>query len=282
MKNDLTFGPRCTWLAGQSDSPERVAEAAGVQGLRRASWAEGVAACYAESGVEPSCLVTAPIDGWVLVASTRLPHLRGEDELSPLLERASAWLGGATVQAFASLPKVDYQAWALAENGRRARSFYWFGPEERWSEDGERTPAEAMLRLPVDDPRKTVAEHVFKLAAVWSVDPTSIAARGLPGEVWVGSLPDPEADVRAARERARGLASRDVDAAMEALAQSNAVPDAPAETAASEKPAKLEGMATHMASLGYTIEWAPDRSRFRAVPPPALPLPPMSFGLDDV
>lgn len=282
MRNDLSFGPKCTWLAAQSDSPEKVAEAAGVQGLRRASWAEGIAACYAESGSEPSCLVTGPIDGWVLAASTRFPHLRRDGEMSQLLEHASTWLGGAVVQSFASLPKVDYQAWALAESSRCVRSFYWFGPEEDWKEEGERTPAEAMLRLPVDDPRKTVAEHVFKLAAIWSIDPTSIAARGLPGEVWVGSLPDPEADVRAARERARDLASRDVDAAMEALASAAVEPEVTNETPPSDKPAKLEGMATHMASLGYVIEWAPDRSRFRAVPPPALPFPPMSFGLDDV
>ena len=68
------------------------------------------------------------------VASTRLPHLRGEDELSPLLERVSAWLRGEQVQGFASIPRGDYQAWAMAESGRRVRSFYYFGAEDAWKE----------------------------------------------------------------------------------------------------------------------------------------------------
>lgn len=279
-----TFGPGLTWLAVRSDAPERVAEGAGVRDLRRAPWAQGVAAAYAASGEEPSCLVTPPIDGWVLLASARLPHLRGAGELQSLLERTSAWARGAEVQAFASLPMADYQAWARASEGRLARSFYWFGPEDQAREHGERTPDEAALGLPGDDPSRTTVEHVLAVAARWSLDPTGLVGRGLaPAEVWVGSLPDPEAEREARREQVRDQASRDVDEAMAALVESDiASVTPPPETPPEERAQKLEGMAAHMASLGYQVTWSADRTRFDATPPEGAALPPMSFGLDDV
>jgi hypothetical protein len=272
-------------LAAKSDAPERVAEAAGVTGLRRAaSWQDGVAAVHAESGDEPSCLVAGPIDGWVLVASTRLPHLRGENALAPLLERASARLDGAEVQAFASLPMQSYAAWARARAGKVVRSFYGSGAEDAGREAGDATEAERELGLPGDDPSKTSADDVLAVAARWSLDPTSIPLREVAGmPLWTGSLPDPEAELNAARERARDLASRDVDAAMAQLEASNLLPDEPPPpTSAAEKAEKLAGMATHMASLGYTVAWAADRRSFAATPPEGSPFPPMSFGLDDV
>lgn len=279
-----TFGHGITWLAARSDAPERVAEGAGVRDLRRAPWGQGVAAAYAASGEEPSCLVTPPIDGWVLVASTRLPHLRGEGELQALLERTSAWARGAEVQAFASLTMADYQAWARARDGRLERSFYWFGAEDQAREHGDRTPDEAELRVPADDASKTTPDHVLAVAARWSLDPTALAARGLaPAEVWVGSLPDPEAAREARREQVRDQASRDVEQAMAALVEGDiASVTPPPETPPEERAQKLEGMAAHMASLGYQVTWAADRTRFDAAPPEGTPLPPMSFGLDDV
>lgn len=285
MSTPPTFGRRCSWLAVWSEAPERVAEAAGVRGLRRAaSWADGVAAVHAGSGDEPSCLIAGPIDGWVLVASTRLPHLRGANELTPLLERASSRLDGAEVQAFASLPLQSYAAWARATGGRVVRSFYGSGAEDAGRETGERTPAEHDLSLPGDDPSKTTADDVLAIAARWSLDPTTVRLpEGAALPVWVGSLPDPEAELEAARERARDLASRDVDAAMAELEASNLLPEEPPPpTSAAEKVEKLAGMATHMASLGYAVEWAADRRSFAATPPAGLPFPPMSFSLDDV
>ncbi len=285
MTTRETFGPGLTWLAARSDAPERVAEGAGVRDLRRVPWAQGLAAAYARSGEEPSCLVTPSIDGWVLVASVRLPHLRGDEgELQSLLERTSAWARGAEVQAFASLPMADYQAWARAAEGRLARSFYWFGAEDHAREAGDRTPEEAGLGLPAADPSKTTLESVLAVAAGWSLDPTTIAARGLaPAEVWVGSLPDPEAERQARREQVRDQASRDVEEAMAALVESDLASVAPpAETRPEERAQKLEGMAAHMAALGYQVTWAADRTRFDAAPPDGSPLPPMSFGLDDV
>lgn len=283
MSTPPTFGRRCSWLAVRSEAPERVAEATGVRGLRRASsWADGVAAVHAESGAEPSCLVAGPIDGWVLVASTRLPHLRGENELAPLLERASSQLGGAEVQAFASLPMQSYAAWARAKGGKVARSFYGSGAEDAGRATGEPTTAEQDLGLPGDDPARTSADDVLAIAARWSFDPTTIREVAVM-PTWVGSLPDPEAELIAAREKARELAARDVDAAMAALEASNLLPEEPPPpTSAAEKVEKLAGMATHMASLGYTVAWAGDKRSFAATPPDGSPFPPMSFGLDDV
>lgn len=284
MSTRDAFGTGSSWLAARSDAPERVAEGAGVRDLRRVPWEEGLAAARAPSGQEPSCLVTPPIDGWVLVASTRLPQLRGEDELTALLERASAWARGAEVQAFASLPLPDYQAWARAREGRLTRSFYWCGAEDQAREVGERTPEEASLGVPGVDPSGVTAEHVLAVAARWGLDPTALAARGLaPAEVWVGSLPDPEAAREALREQVRDQASRDVEEAMAALVEGDIVAvTPPPETPEGERAQKLEGMAAHMASLGYQVTWAPDRARFDAAPPEGTALPPMSFGLDDV
>ncbi|MBX3466703.1 MAG: hypothetical protein KF878_07385 [Planctomycetes bacterium] len=272
---------KMTLLVARTDAPERLAEAAGVRDLRPASWAEGAAAARARPGAQPSCALTRPVDGWVVLASDRLPTHRGDDAMGALLEGASAWLAGAEVLAFASLPSGDYQAWSRAADGRVTRAFYWFGAEDRAHELGERTPAELELGVPGHDPAATTPEHVLEVARRWCLDPSALPwGREAPGEVWVGALPDPEETRRAAREAALDQASRDVAAALEVEVQED-VGLAPSGGGGDARE-RLDGMAAHMATLGYQVVWSGDRTRFEATPPEGVSLPPMAFGLDDV
>lgn len=284
----FTQRPRGSWLVARTDAPERLAAAAGVRALRpfprdggptsgysALALSDLVAAARALPGVEPSCVVARPVEGWSVVVSDRLPTHRGDDALSALLARVSAALDGAEVLAFASLAQGDYQAWSRAEGGQVRRVFYWFGAEDRAHAQGERTPAEAQLGLPAQDPTTTAPEDVLAVARGWGIDLALLS-----GDVWLGSLPDPEAARQAAREATLDQAARDVAAALEVEVQEDV--DLAPSGGGGDARERLDGMAAHMASLGYQVVWSGDRTRFEATPPEGVSLPPMAFGLDDV
>lgn len=188
----VPFGPKCTWLAVRAESAPAVAEQLGLVEAQSASWAEGVHAGYqgrrspAFAGRRSTVFVTPPVEGWVLVLGTtdRL-------EADELLTGLSARWGEA--QRFATHRGASAGGWALARAGRVVRALA-FGDGLVASAEGEPTAVERDLglsRIP-GEPGAPVAgdeeepcldeAEVLRVAAAWSLDPSTLEGRDGPCE----------------------------------------------------------------------------------------------------
>jgi len=155
-----------------------------------ANWQSGAAA---EEGV----FVSPAIDGWVLVVG---PDLCGDGDygrlVPALLERLSAAQGEAAW--FVNHVDAEHHGWALARGGDIVRAYAWAGDDREVLWLGEVTDAERELGCFVDDPRDQSDDevkwwpdesHVLAIAGRWTVDPSRLAARGLPASAgWIGRL----------------------------------------------------------------------------------------------
>jgi hypothetical protein len=182
----LPFGRTCGWLAIRADRPEDVIAALPLAGARPADWRTGVRAAY-----EGRVFVTPPLDGWVLVLSTRLPDAgdgRARERLTPFVTDLSRRLE-TTVLAFATSFSVGYSHFAAAEGGvlRRARADV--ASEGRRLLDRGDADVDGLPRR--EAPRE---EEIFALAGRLSVDPNTLDRRTVPvGDGWLGDLPAPTA-----------------------------------------------------------------------------------------
>src|SRR5436190_18139850 len=168
------------WLAVKSNNPHAVQKALGLHNPTPCSWTEGMARVS-----EQKLFVSPPVNGWVLVVGSLLPDSSEDvDACFRFLQRLSRELG--EVQFFSVNRAVGHHAWAHFERGRAVRGYAWAG-ETLWNQ-GRKTWAERKLGLRCfdyceGDARNNFAqpernrvnvENLFVLAALWSLDPSSI------------------------------------------------------------------------------------------------------------
>jgi hypothetical protein len=183
--NDLprSFGYKTAWIAVPSQEGRTVAEWLGVESIEHCSWSSGIEKAYYLRGV----FITPPILGWTMAVGA-LPEA-GQDRFLPFME----WVSKKFHQAFyfGTHRIVEYQAWAIAEDGRIRRAFAWLGERGEFLLNiGDRTPEEVDLNTGlVDFECAPDEETVLELASRWVLDPRELEehteARG-PG--WFGSL----------------------------------------------------------------------------------------------
>lgn len=199
------FGYKMSWLAIRTTSTPDVIEALGLTDLTVANWQSGIGAAYSDVLGNTHVFISPPVQGWTFVVGLPLPPplgLRFHDACSPFL----LGLGGRfnDVQYFFSYPPIDYFAWARVIDGRLVRSFAASDEGVIWSK-GRTTTAERTLGLRLFDLRGVegrqgdagghlvlhpTEDHVMRLAAAWSLDPTrieTVPARASSG--YVGRAP---------------------------------------------------------------------------------------------
>ncbi len=208
------FGYKNAWFACRTDSALAVASALRLTAEMPSSWEEGVKASYANE--EPSYIgavfVSPPIDGWVLAVGNTLFTLCDSTPPSILewCANLSQALAGAEIHFFCTHRVVGVHAWGRAKDGRANRC-YVFVDGEIHEDVGGQTMAEKSLGFNFFNDRSAEAEdenyydredleypdedHVMRLAAAWSVDPSELEARGL--DVAAGllgriTLPEPK------------------------------------------------------------------------------------------
>jgi hypothetical protein len=170
----IPFGPRTAWVAVDTTDTEAVAAALGLQDVRPATWAEGIAAA-----AQSALFVTPPLADWTLAVGTALfPPDRIETFVQPLVEHLSRRFGDA--QYFCTHQDHGLHAWARAKSGRLVRGFGWLGAKSLplWNE-GRPTKEERDLGYQFVDSRSAdgtaVDENaVMQVAFLWSIDPTSL------------------------------------------------------------------------------------------------------------
>ena len=188
------FGYKTGWLAVDSADPAEIVAALGGRVLAPVGWSEGVVRAYGE---RDTVLITPLLSGagdagWRLVAGGWVAdHADGLD-----LAALSARLGGQ-VQLFVTHRVVELHRWERAANGELVRSFEYVGERgaiTRWygqPEEVERLPATDTHRvLPLDQPDVRVDEgDLMRVAAAWSIDPTSLDGQPATGSLTLARLP---------------------------------------------------------------------------------------------
>jgi hypothetical protein len=184
------FGYRMSWLALRTRDTAGVVEALGLAAPEPANWSTGLGTVYDPELGERFVFVTPPVDGWTFVVGLRLPHPAASglvDKLTPLL----VGLGGRfiEIQYYMSYPLLDLFAWARVVDGRLVRAFAIGDEGIVWSK-GKPTREERALGLKMFELRGVkerrgdaggelvlhpTEDHVMRLAARWSLDPTKLS-----------------------------------------------------------------------------------------------------------
>jgi len=174
----LTDQP-CRWVAVRTRNLTAVQKTLGLNNATPCSWTEGLTRAH-----DRKLFVSPPVNGWILVIGPRLPDPSEDvDACFRFLLRLSRELG--EVQFFSLNRVVGHHAWARFESGRAIRGYAWAG-ETLWNQ-GVQTWGERKLGLKCFDYFETSrphfaeleqvranAEKILPLAAIWSVDPTSV------------------------------------------------------------------------------------------------------------
>ena len=184
-----SFGPDMSWIAIKTGNTSAVVAALGVDDPIQANWNCGIGTIYSAEFGENRIFVSSPVDGWVFVVGTGLPHPHGRafvDKCTPLLLHLGERF--KDVQYFASYPELDFFAWSKLVSGRLIRAF-GVGDEGVMWVRGRTTREERMLGLKLFELRGVrgrkgdaggellmhpTQDHVMRLAGHWSLNPTLI------------------------------------------------------------------------------------------------------------
>ncbi|HWN96311.1 MAG TPA: hypothetical protein VNT99_14855, partial [Methylomirabilota bacterium] len=188
------FDAPSRWLAIRSQNPKAIQSALGVQHPRACSWSDALARPF-----EPRLFISPPVNGWVVVMGCDLPDPADDiDECFKFLIGLSQQLG--EVQFFSRNRAVSHHGWARLNDGKVLRAYVWAG-ETLW-EQGALTEAERGLKLRCLTYTESSdilgyaerellslnTERVVRLAAAWSLDPTSIGGVDLESKGIAGDL----------------------------------------------------------------------------------------------
>ncbi len=199
------FGRDMAWLAVRTEDTTAVAAALGLSRLRPANWSSGVGAIYDREISNSLVFIAPPVKGWTIVAGESLPIPAGDafvDKTTPLLRHLA--IEFPAVQYFASFPIIDFYAWTRFDRGRRSRAFAVGDGGVMWNA-GKPSPEERQLGLSLIEIRGIrerhgdlggelqlypTEEHVFAIAAAWSVNPMAIEMLRVPfGVGWIADAP---------------------------------------------------------------------------------------------
>jgi hypothetical protein len=188
------FDAPSRWLAVRAQDPHVIETALGVHNSRACSWSDALATPF-----EPRLFISPPVNGWIVVMGCDLPDPADDiDECFKFLTGLSRKLGH--VQFFSRNRAVAHHGWARLQDGKVLRAYIWAG-ETLWNQ-GPRTDIERELKLRCLTYTESsevlgLAEHellaanterVVRIAAAWSIDPTSVEGAAFESKGIAGDL----------------------------------------------------------------------------------------------
>jgi hypothetical protein len=202
------FGYKNAWFAARDCDPQALGKALSLERAGSCSWERGINVAYQRT----SKLIFIPpeIDGWILAIGTAFFDLVDDERFPQLTERLSRDLG-CEVQHFATHRVVETHSWARATPDGLQRAYMYIGSSGRTAVDiGELSHEEEELGFRFFDERSQEATldaywerndlefpnegHVMRLAALWSIDPTSLEGREVDcseGSLWRSAAASP-------------------------------------------------------------------------------------------
>jgi hypothetical protein len=177
------FGGKQAWLAvgigaDKTTTPGDVITALGLRDLGPVPWRDGIDLAHL---TDDRVAVTPPIDGWILATGRYL--MRPDRPVDVIGLSASLH---TEVQYFATHRVTELHRWQRAADGELIRAFGYVGQTgEVTSWHGEPGPVEREAGLPAEldeDSTVLVGENdVLRVAASWSIDPSTLSGRPAPG-----------------------------------------------------------------------------------------------------
>jgi hypothetical protein len=186
------FGGKQAWLAIAPADPTLTTALLGLRDLGPVPWRAGMDLAYF---TDDRVMLTPPLPGaggrsWLLVVGRWLAGPGSTVDVDGLSESL-----GAEVQYFATDRSAQRHRWRRAQDGVLVRSFDFLGATgEVLDWRGDPDPAERDVGLPTAIDNETdlllVGEaDVLRIAATWSVDPTTLDGRPAPGPLLAAAAP---------------------------------------------------------------------------------------------
>ncbi len=183
------FGGKQAWLAVRDGDPELIEALLGLKDLGPVPWRTGVDLAHF---TDDRVMLTPALPGagnatWVLVVGRWLARPDAPVDVDGLSESL-----GTEVQYFATDRSTQRHRWRRCVDGELLRSFDYLGRDgELLDWRGVADAAERAVGLPetVDDETDLLVGEgdVLRLAAAWSVDPTTLDGRPAPGPLRAAS-----------------------------------------------------------------------------------------------
>lgn len=199
------FGYKMGWIAVRSIDTIAVVEALGLVGPVISNWDSGIGTVYDDQLGERRLFVSPPVDGWTFVVGLALPHPMSPafiDKWTPMLDALAARF--KDVQYYFSYPLIDFYAWAKYTDGKLVRAFATSDAGTVLSR-GKPTREEKALGLKLFELRGVrerrgdaggeiilhpTEDHVMRLAAKWSIDPTTFGPASASQALgWIAEAP---------------------------------------------------------------------------------------------
>ena len=164
----IPFGYKSLWIAIRSNDTASFAEALGLKNAQPCPWLEGINQAYDFRGI----FVTPPVSDWMFAVGNH-PEM-GHEQFLPFLNQLSQRFH--QVYYFGTHRIVDYQAWAIAEQGQVRRAFGWVGETGEFLLNlGERMADEIELGTGLPEVENAPDEEVvLELARRWTLDPREL------------------------------------------------------------------------------------------------------------
>jgi len=177
------FGGKQAWLAVRNGQPDSVRAGLGLHDLGTVPWRTGIdLAHFTDDRVMLTPALPGAADAaWLLVVGRWLALPGSNVDIIGLSESL-----GTEVQYFATDRSEQRHRWRRARDGVLLRSFYWLGREGElldWRGDPDDAERQAGLPAEVDDESEVLVGEadVLRVAAAWSLDPTTLDGRPAPG-----------------------------------------------------------------------------------------------------
>lgn len=194
----VAFGYKMAWLAIRTSETQAVVAALDLVAPATANWNSGIGTVYDDKFGEKRVFVSPPVDGWTFVVGLALPHPMSAgfvDKWTPMMTALATEFG--TAQYYFTYPLIDFYAWATFANRKLVRAFA-IGDDGVVLSRGKPTREEKALGLKLFELRGVkerkgdaggqiilypTEDHVMRLAAKWSFDPTSLGPASGPESV---------------------------------------------------------------------------------------------------
>ena len=187
----VSFGYKWMWIAAKTSNKEKIAEILGLKHIHSENWKRGIEEAYNDK-----VFITPQIGEWTLIVGYGLAGTNSKSELDEAnsykekINKLSKEFGEA--QFFSTHRVTEYNLWAKSLNGKTLRIYSYVGEKgENILIEGDPTSIEKQYNLINTFSKEAKDEKYFdrtdlttpgeelvmKIAANWSVDPTTLEER---------------------------------------------------------------------------------------------------------
>jgi len=191
LDSAVSFGYKCMWIAVKTNDKAKIAEILEIKNGKPCNWKYGIEQAY-----QDKVFITPQVGQWTLIVGWGLTSFSFKSELEEVrsftgkIDKLSKEFGEA--QFFVTHRVSDYQLWAKSISGKTTRLYCFLGEKgENIAIEGEPTEIEKKFKLVNTFSKEAKDENylertdilspdeefVMKIAANWSIDPTTLNQR---------------------------------------------------------------------------------------------------------